>query len=147
MHHPHAHAWNKLYWHKFPRDVVESLSLDIFKSCSYLVPGNWLCLPRGFGPDDLPKSFPACVFVKWAMVWCILDEWLLTATAASGLGTVEMSQVTPQSSPCINAIRNTQTEEQTIVKRLEAEGNFRALAEGWRLFLLLFNSTSANLHS
>jgi len=31
-----------IHWHRLPRKVVESPSLEIFKSCLDMVLGNWL---------------------------------------------------------------------------------------------------------
>ena len=89
-------------------------------------------IPRGpFQPQ------PSYDSVKGTMVWCILDECPLTATAASDLGTVEMSEVRPQSCPCVNAIGSTQTAGGTSVR-------------GWKLREiptanpLLFNAYAVN---
>ncbi|KAK4830127.1 LOW QUALITY PROTEIN: hypothetical protein QYF61_008554 [Mycteria americana] len=45
------------HWHRLPREVLESPSLEIFKSLMDMVLSNWLCpcLSRGVGPDDLQR--------------------------------------------------------------------------------------------
>lgn len=91
---------------------------------------------------------PACVSAKWAMLWCILDGWPLSATAASGVDTVEMSQVTPQSCPCINAIGRTQRAEVTFVRGWKLRGNWEHwLRDGEVAGFSSSCSPSANLHS
>ena len=49
------------HWHRLPRGVVESPSMEIFKSRLDMVQGNWLhmaLLEQRVGPDDLQRSLP-----------------------------------------------------------------------------------------
>lgn len=48
-------------WHSFPREVVESPLLEMFKSHLDKFLGNWLqvaLMSRGFGPENFRRSLP-----------------------------------------------------------------------------------------
>lgn len=144
-----AHAWNKLHWHEFPSDIVESPSLDPFKSCLYLVPGNGLVeFEPEFGPDDLPRSFPASP----SLCFCEMGNglvhlgWMASDCHWSG----SCGDVTSNTSKLSMHKSNQKGPDcwSDNCQRLEAEGNFRALSEGWRsgsIFLLLFNNCKSPL--
>lgn len=55
------------HWHRFPREVVKSPSLEIPKKTTYTWPwatgSRWSCFNRDFGPGDLQKSIPASTII------------------------------------------------------------------------------------
>jgi len=54
------------HWHRSPREVVASPSLEILKSHLDTVLGNWpqmALLEQRVGPDDLLRSLPTSIML------------------------------------------------------------------------------------
>lgn len=58
------------------REVVESLSFDIFKRhLDTAYSSKWLCLSRGVGPDDLHWSLPTSTILQLKFPSYSCNEW------------------------------------------------------------------------
>lgn len=59
-------VWVMEQWKRLPRELLRSLSLEVFKSCLDTAPGN-PPLTEEFGPDDLQRFLPILT-ILWSFV-------------------------------------------------------------------------------